>query len=1249
MRGPFLAAVSTSIGLVILLHAAPRALAQQLPLAGFSVTAAPNPATSAQHPVTFTAILNPDTNPPTGTVSFTLSSSTTCTPVVANMGAGGVTFVAGVGYRSTLSYMYTLPAGANTLCADYSGDGNYLPAHATAAFTEYLANVTASAPATAVQNQPVSLVVNAVANPAGGPVPTGTVDVSDYFTGTEIGTFPLTAGTNGSAATVPLNNLIPGDHGFQIVYSGDGNYSQLYINSTIFIQGALTAVAPATVPAASPDTVILVAGLDFTNASVVQLTGSNSGPVNLATTFVSATRLQATVPAAMMTAASAYAVTVNTGAASNALAFTVFNKFADQVTATDSFSETLAYGNTGPLTVTAGVSPAASTPGVPTGSVSFAINGTALQGVATLSGSPGPTPVYVQGTSSTIDSLSYKIITADFNGDGRSDVLSEGNSDSSHLQLLLNAGHDTLQTEYALYSGCAVADFAVIDLNRDGNSDIAVACADASAQTPYGVYLLGNGDGTFQAPVTFATSQNADINTPYYIAAGDFNGDGSMDIALLDGLGNLQVFTGSATFGAFTPLAASTYPVPYGQPIQVETADFDQDGKSDIAALEYSYNGSATTGDLLVFTSAGNGTFSSQEQTFTTANYGTGGQRFVITDVTGAGYPSILVPNSAGFTQSVGSLLVDQNNGAGVLTMTTLTSAPGISTVGAALFPAVGKPAAPVLLFPAPNIFYSIVDNTAQTVSIQALATSSQGGGLAVNTEGTVNNIGFIPYCDCSDDFIPISVSDLNADGNLDLIVETGVSTSSNTDQFTPIYATFGAGGSLSPAFPLLPPGTYNLVASYSGDADFVAANSPADLITVTQATPTPVVSGPSTSVTGQSVTFTATILGVTGGVMPTGIVQFSYDNGILLGGPQTLVPGTNSSTAATATAALPAGVHTITAAYSGDGNYIAGSANYQITIASTSNLTLTSLTPASGTLGSTATVVSLIGTGFLPNTIAQLNGAPIATTFVSATQLQATIPASFFTTIQTGTITVTTPGVGGPSAGLPFNVTEPPVQVVLTGPPTAPPATQPTITFQLPTAYPLPITGIFTLTVQPTTAGGVVDPAVQFAGGGDTFTFTLPANTTTTPTVQLQSGTLDGTITVALTLTAGGDDITPAGLQPVVIQVPASAPVISSLSLARSETTLTVTIQGFSNTRDMKSANFTFTAASGATVNNPNVTVPLDSAFITWYTDTVSDQFGSAFTYTQTFVLTDNASTIGGVSATLVNSIGTSNSLTSQ
>ena len=174
-------------------------------------------------------------------------------------------------------------------------------------------------------------------------------------------------------------------------------------------------------------------------------------------------------------------------------------------------------------------------------------------------------------------------------------------------------------------------------------------------------------------------------------------------------------------------------------------------------------------------------------------------------------------------------------------------------------------------------------------------------------------------------------------------------------------------------------------------------------------------------------------------------------------------------------------------------------------------------------------------------------------------------------------------------------------------------------------------------------------DPAIQFANGGRTFTFTIPANSTVVPPIQLQSGTVAGTITIPLTLMAGTTNVTPTTLQPVVIVIPRAVPTVSTTTVTRNGNQLSVAIHGFSNTREVTQATFHFVGIGGVQIDTPDITAPIAPLFTGWFASTPSAQYGSTFTYTQVFNVSDTAANIGSVQVTLTNSVGASALTTAQ
>jgi hypothetical protein len=166
----------------------------------------------------------------------------------------------------------------------------------------------------------------------------------------------------------------------------------------------------------------------------------------------------------------------------------------------------------------------------------------------------------------------------DVNADGRPDVLTtDFNGSSTSAILLLGNGNGTFQAAVALPTGSnsRPVQLAVGDVNTDGLPDVLTANFNSSTAS----VLLGNGNGTFQAPNTYSTGNNSNAQV---IALADMNGDMKLDLVTANSGGNSAgVLLGNGN-GTFQP--AVTSPTgPGGFPVGLAVADFNGDSKLDIA------------------------------------------------------------------------------------------------------------------------------------------------------------------------------------------------------------------------------------------------------------------------------------------------------------------------------------------------------------------------------------------------------------------------------------------------------------------------------------------------------------------------------------------------------------------------------------------------------------------------------------------------------------------------------------------
>lgn len=183
--------------------------------------------------------------------------------------------------------------------------------------------------------------------------------------------------------------------------------------------------------------------------------------------------------------------------------------------------------------------------------------------------------------------MSSAIAYGDFNGVGKLDVVfAEGNQNQlpSHLEVKLANGDGTfrLGSRFGSFQYDCVTQIAVGDFNGDGKLDLAVV--EGVGYSSVSVFL-GNGDGTFQHPKEYAMHYG-----PFAAVTGDFNGDGKLDLVFGAFRNNtygsfILIGNGDGTFQKPRRITATPRSDGgCGSPLLVN--DFNGDGNLDLAFCE---------------------------------------------------------------------------------------------------------------------------------------------------------------------------------------------------------------------------------------------------------------------------------------------------------------------------------------------------------------------------------------------------------------------------------------------------------------------------------------------------------------------------------------------------------------------------------------------------------------------------------------------------------------------------------------
>ena len=347
---------------------------------------------------------------------------------------------------------------------------------------------------------------------------------------------------------------------------------------------------------------------------------------------------------------------------------------------------------------------------------------------------------------------SNPVLTGDFNGDGKTDLVTVVSTSSSAISIAASIGNGdgTFGAPQITAIPANSSDaFVVGDVNGDGKDDVVVVhlAGSISISSPSSLdVFLSNGDGTF-------TFNNNTVITSNDLAGGllyDINGDNKLDAVVVDsagqglaGVGNVWVLPGNGdgTFGAPTQIVLSNH-----AGSNLVFGDFNGDGLLDFADNDYS------SGELSVYLGAAGMQFNAIAQ-YPTSDGAYDGCANAVGDMTGDGKPEIVSANCNDNT-----VTVYLNNGDGTFAQGAYFSAATAGPGGSTPYVAPGAVA--------------VGDVNGDGLG-DVIVTNVESGDMTVllsNGDGTVN-VPSVGYATGGGPVTPAVVTDLNGDGLLDIVV----------------------------------------------------------------------------------------------------------------------------------------------------------------------------------------------------------------------------------------------------------------------------------------------------------------------------------------------------------------------------------------------------------------------------------------------------------------------------------------------
>jgi hypothetical protein len=568
-------------------------------------------------------------------------------------------------------------------------------------------------------------------------------------------------------------------------------------------------------------------------------------------------------------------------------------------------------------------------------------NGTKTMSVLLGKGDGTFQPALISNVS-TLSSQSLAV--GDLNGDGYLDavtLLCGPNCFAGTGKVAVQFGKGNGQFKApVLYSsgGQDPVSVSVADLNHDGHLDIVVAnCSLETGQDPCPgtgglAILMGKGNGTFAAPVTYDTA----VETPRALTVGDVNGDGIPDIvvsaeqcAVCSNQGGISILLGKGD-GTFQP--AVTFASGALDANAVQLADLNGDGKLDLLVSNTQVSYGAVHSAVSVLLGNGDGTFQSPSV------YDPGGftsDAVAAADVNNDHKMDAVVVDdcSSQTTCSSGSLVGVLLNNLPPHSPTTVDLTPSLNPVGlrknaiytANVHSGYPGPVRGTVTFAEGKVILQTSKYVGTDVSYTAAYNSIGSHSITTTYSGDADSAGsvsptLVEYV-AGPSFVGL-ISSLNPSFVGQAVTFTA-HVSSNYGSIPdgePVTFLDGAvalasvplsGGTATFTTTFSAARAHVIEAAYAGDHQFLPSTQRISQLVQKYSTTTALSSSPNPSSVGQSVTFTARV--TSAGLLPTGKLKF-LDGSTLLA-----VVSLNGGVATLTKSNLAKGTHPITAQYVGD------------------------------------------------------------------------------------------------------------------------------------------------------------------------------------------------------------------------------------------------------------------------------------------------------------------------------------------